>query len=48
MKFLTSQLTHLFTQSDLGDLPAAFNPIHYASPKLRRVAPPRHIVLLSR
>ncbi len=23
-------------------------PIHYASPKLRRVAPPRHIVLLSR
>jgi hypothetical protein len=34
--------------SDLGDLPTAFNQIHYASPKLRRVAPPCHIALLSR
>ena len=41
-------LAHLEFCSDLGYVPAAFNPIHDAAPKLRRVAPPRHIVLLSR
>jgi hypothetical protein len=35
-------LAHLELCSDLGRLPTGFNQIHYASPKLRRVAPPCH------